>query len=286
MMKASRTRIFIICLASGWFFLFGAVPMILLIVTSFLTTDQVNFVRFPLTIDAYVQLLDPAYLQVIARSLKLATLTTLLCLILGYPFAWYAARMQPRLRAVVLILLMIPFWTNSLVRAYAMRMVLGTKGIVNKALLFFGVIDSPIRIIYTDYAVVAGLFYLMLPFMILPLYASVEKLNYQLVEAARDLGAGAVTTFTKVILPLTLPGIVAGCVMVFVPTTGLFYVASLLGGSRQLLIGNLIQQQFLNARNWPLGSATSVLLIIVMLLMLVCYGVLLHKFNRRESNRS
>jgi spermidine/putrescine transport system permease protein len=122
----------------------------------------------------------------------------------------------------------------------------------------------------------------MLPFMILPLYASLEKMNYQLVEAARDLGAGTVTTFYRIIFPLTLPGIVAGCVMVFVPTTGLFYVASLLGGSRQILIGNLIQQQFLSARNWPLGSATSVMLIVVMLIMLVCYGLLIHKLKRRE----
>ncbi len=282
MTRADETRTFIILLASGWLFLFGAVPLVLLVVTSFLSVDHVDFVRFSPGLDAYRQLMDPAYLHVIIRSLKLAAITTFLCLVLGYPFAWYAARMKPGARAVILVLLMIPFWTNSLVRAYAMRMVLGTKGVVNNTLLFLGVIDTPIRIIYTDYAVLAGLFYLMLPFMILPLYASIEKLNYQLVEAAKDLGAGAVTIFARVVFPLTLPGIIAGGVMVFVPATGLFYVASLLGGSRQLLIGNLIQQQFLNARNWPLGSATSVLLIVIMLIMLSCYGLLLYKLNRKE----
>ncbi len=285
MIKASKTRILIISLASGWFFLFGAIPLILVVFTSFLSMDQANFVRFPPGFDAYKQLMDPAYLQVIIRSLKLAALTTLLCLLLGYPFAWYAARMKPGRRTVILVLLMIPFWTNSLVKAYAMRMILGTKGIINKTLLFLGVIDTPVRIIYTDYAVIAGLFYLMLPFMILPLYASIEKLNYQLIEAAKDLGAGAATIFARVIFPLTLPGIIAGCVMVFVPSTGLFYVASLLGGSRQLLIGNLIQQQFLNARNWPLGAATSVMLIMIMLVMLVAYSMLLRKFNNKEKGR-
>ncbi len=279
MMTRSKTRIFIILMTSGWFLLFGAVPLILLVLASFLTADQSEFIRFPFTVDAYSHLIDPGYVKVILRSVKLATATTLLCLVLGYPFAWYACRLSPKWRVSVLILLMIPFWTNSLVRAYAMRLVLGTKGVVNTVLLSLGVIDSPLRIMYTDYAVFAGLFYLMLPFMILPLYASVEKLNFQLVEAARDLGAGAVTTFLKVIFPLTLPGIAAGCVMVFVPTMGLFYVSSLLGGSRQLLIGNLIQQQFLTARNWPLGSATSILLIIIMVIMLVAYGLLLSKLS-------
>jgi len=277
----SKTRFSIIVLISGWFILFGVIPLVLLVITSFLTMDPANLVRFSFSLKAYSQLLiDPSYIIVFIRSVKLALATTLLCLGLGYPFAWYTARMPPKWRTSVLVLLMIPFWTNSLVRTYAMRMVLGTQGILNKALLSLGFIHAPLRIMYTDYAVVAGLFYLMLPFMVLPLYATIEKLNFQLVEAARDLGAGAVSAFIKVIFPLTLPGIMAGCVMVFVPTMGLFYVASLLGGARQLLVGNLIQQQFLNARNWPLGSATSIVLIIFMAMMLIGYGLLLRRFGR------
>lgn len=277
----SKTRFSIIVLISGWFILFGVIPLVLLVITSFLTMDPANLVRLSFSLKAYSQLLiDPSYIIVFIRSVKLALTTTLLCLGLGYPFAWYTARMPPRWRTSVLVLLMIPFWTNSLVRTYAMRMVLGTQGILNKALLSLGFIHAPLRIMYTDYAVVAGLFYLMLPFMVLPLYATIEKLNFQLVEAARDLGAGAVSAFIKVIFPLTLPGIMAGCVMVFVPTMGLFYVASLLGGARQLLVGNLIQQQFLNARNWPLGSATSIVLIIFMAMMLIGYGLLLRRFGR------
>ncbi|HBT87468.1 MAG: spermidine/putrescine ABC transporter permease PotB [Desulfobacter sp.] len=277
----SKTRFSIIVLISGWFILFGVIPLLLLVITSFLTMDPANLVRFSFSLKAYSQLLiDPSYMIIFIRSVKLALTTTLLCLALGYPFAWYTARMTPKWRTSVLVLLMIPFWTNSLVRTYAMRMVLGTQGILNKALVSLGLIHTPLKIMYTDYAVVAGLFYLMLPFMVLPLYATIEKLDFQLVEAARDLGAGAVNAFTKVIFPLTLPGIMAGCIMVFVPTMGLFYVASLLGGARQLLVGNLIQQQFLNARNWPLGSATSIVLIIFMTVMLIGYGLLLRRFSR------
>lgn len=277
----SKTRFSIIVLISGWFILFGVIPLLLLVITSFLTMDPANLVRFSFSLKAYSQLLiDPSYMIIFIRSVKLALTTTLLCLALGYPFAWYTARMTPKWRTSVLVLLMIPFWTNSLVRTYAMRMVLGTQGILNKALVSLGLIHTPLKIMYTDYAVVAGLFYLMLPFMVLPLYATIEKLDFQLVDAARELGAGAVNAFTKVIFPLTLPGIMAGCIMVFVPTMGLFYVASLLGGARQLLVGNLIQQQFLNARNWPLGSATSIVLIIFMTVMLIGYGLLLRRFSR------
>ncbi|MDQ1269169.1 MAG: Spermidine/putrescine transporter permease PotB [Thermodesulfobacteriota bacterium] len=277
----SKTRFSIIVLISGWFILFGVIPLLLLVITSFLTMDPANLVRFSFSLKAYSQLLiDPSYMIIFIRSVKLALTTTLLCLALGYPFAWYTARMTPKWRTSVLVLLMIPFWTNSLVRTYAMRMVLGTQGILNKALVSLGLIHTPLKIMYTDYAVVAGLFYLMLPFMVLPLYATIEKLDFQLVDAARDLGAGAVNAFTKVIFPLTLPGIMAGCIMVFVPTMGLFYVASLLGGARQLLVGNLIQQQFLNARNWPMGSATSIVLIIFMTVMLIGYGLLLRRFSR------
>jgi len=284
MKSPDKTKGFIILLISGWFILFGVIPLVLLVGTSFLTMDPTDLVKFSFTLKAYFQLfVEPGYVVIFIRSVKLALATTLLCLVLGYPFAWFTARMTPKWRTSTLILLMIPFWTNSLVRTYAMRMVLGTHGILNKALLSMGLIHTPWKIMYTDYAVLAGLFYLMLPFMVLPLYSTIEKLNFQLVEAARDLGAGPLTALTKVVLPLTLPGIMAGCVMVFVPTMGLYYVASLLGGARQLLVGNLIQQQFLNARNWPLGSATSIILIIFMAVMLIGYGLLLRRFSRERS---
>ena len=278
----SKTRTLIITLISSWLVIFGVLPILLLVITSFLGQDPEAFFDFSFSLAAYRQLIDPGYLDVMLRSVRLAVLTTVFCLAIGYPFAWFTARLNRRSRLLVLILLMIPFWTNSLVRTYAIRMVLGTQGLLNKLLLQVGLIDAPIRLLYTDTAVVLGLFYLMLPFMILPLYANMEKFDFRLVEAARDLGAGFPATFRSVIWPLTMPGVLAGCIMVFVPTMGLFYVASLLGGARQLLVGNLIHQQFLNARNWPLGSATSVALIIMMALMLAAYGLVLRKLALRS----
>ncbi len=278
----SRTRQLVIGLVSTWLTLFGVLPILLLVTTSFLGQDPIEFFRLGFSFDSYRQLADTVYLDVMLRSVKLAALTTFFCLAIGYPFAWLTVRLHKNSRTVVLILLMIPFWTNSLVRTYAIRMVLGTQGLVNTLLMKTGLIDSPIRLLYTDTAVILGLFYLMLPFMILPLYANLEKLDFRLVEAARDLGANFRQIFQKIILPLSLPGIFAGCIMVFVPTMGLFYVASLLGGAKQLLVGNLIQQQFLNARNWPLGSATSIVLILMMTMMLAGYALVLRRLATRR----
>ncbi len=279
----NKTQRAIIALVGSWLVLFGVLPILLLLAASFLTQDQQHFFRPALTLASYRQLLDPVYLEVMLHSGQLAVITTFLCLSVGYPFAWFTTRLKVRYRTMVLILLMIPFWTNSLVRTYAIRMLLGTQGLLNKMLLATGIIDSPLHLLYTDLAVVLGFFYLMLPFMILPLYANLEKLDYRLIEAARDLGAGFPQIFRKIIWPLSLPGVVAGCIMVFVPTMGLFYVAALLGGARQLLIGNLIQQQFLNARNWPLGSATSVALILLMAAMLAAYALTLRRLAARST---
>ncbi len=261
--------------------LFGGAPLLLLLITSFLKQHPEKFYQFSFSVQSYFQLIDPAYLDIFLRSVRLAGLTMLFCLIFGYPFAWFTGRLQQHFRAAMLIMLMIPFWTNSLVRTYAVRMILGTHGLLNKALLAVGITESPIRFMYTDSAVVLGLIYLMLPFMILPLYANIEKFDYRLVEAARDLGAGPLQTFSSVVFPLTLPGILAGCIMVFVPTMGLFYVATLLGGARNLLVGNLIQHQFLVSHNWPLGSAMSVILILMMAAMLALYWLVLRRFSAR-----
>lgn len=281
-MKTIRTETAVIGLVSGWLLVFGVVPILMLLTVSFLAQDSAGFFRFAFSLASYSQLLDPGYIDVVLRSLKLAAATTVCCLVAGYPFAWFTVRLNTTHRLAVLILLMIPFWTNSLIRTYAIRMVLGTNGLLNKLLLAVGLVDAPLKLLYTDTAVVLGLFYLMLPFMILPLYANLEKLDFRLVEAARDLGAGMARIFAKIILPLTMPGVFAGCIMVFVPTMGLFYVAALLGGARQLLVGNLIQQQFLNARNWPLGSATSVVLILLMTVMLGAYALVVRRLATRS----
>lgn len=278
----NKVKRFNIALLSGWLILFGGVPLLLLVMTSFLAQDAQEFFRFAFSLESYRQLLNPTYLEVILRSVHYAALTTIFCLLFGYPFAWLTCRLPARLRLVVMVLMMIPFWTNSLIRTYAVRMLLGTKGLVNKALLATGLIDAPLKLMYTDTAVVIGLVYLMLPFMILPLYANIEKFDYRLLEAARDLGARPLRAFRTVVLPLTLPGVLAGCIMVFVPTMGLFYVAVLLGGGRKLLVGNLIQHHFLVSHNWPLGSAMSAVLIIMMVGLLILYAVVLRKFSTEK----
>jgi len=265
-----------------WVIVFGGVPLLLLLITSFLKQHPDDFLSLSFSLKSYYQLVDPVYGEVMFRSVRQAGLTTLLCLIVGYPFAWITCRLQSRYRLAVLILMMIPFLTNSLIRTYAVRILLGTNGLINRSLLFLGLVDTPIKIMYTDLAVTLGLVYLMLPFMVLPLYANLEKFDYRLVEVSRDLGAGPIYTFRTVVWPLTLPGIIAGCIMVFVPTMGLFYVATLLGGARDLLVGNLIHQQFLISRNWPQGSALSVVLILMMILMLGFYGLVLLRLTKRR----
>ena len=219
--------------------------------------------------------------MVFVRSTRLALFTTLICLLIGYPLAWLVCRLRARYRFLVLVLLIIPFWTNSLIRTYAIRMIIGTNGFINKLLIKIGIIEAPIRLMYTDTAMLLGLIYLMLPFMVLPLYANIDKLDFGLVEAARDLGSGVLNTFRRVILPLTMPGILAGCIMVFVPSMGLFYVASLLGGAKKLLVGNLIQQQFLVYHNWPLGSSMTIALILMLMTMLLFYRIITIKENGR-----
>ena len=253
----SRTQRLIIALVAWWLVLFGVLPILLLVAASLLTQDHHDFLRWPPSLAAYRQLFDPVYLLVLLRSLKLALITVALCLAVGYPFAWCTARLPRRTKSVILILLMIPFWTNSLVRTYAIRTLIGSQGLLNQGLLAVGLIDQPLQLLYTDAAVLLGLFYLMLPFMILPLYANLEKFDYRLVEAGRDLGAGFWRIFWRIVWPLSLPGVLAGCILVFVPTMGLFYVSALLGGARQLLVGNLIQQQFGTSRDWPFGAAVS-----------------------------
>lgn len=184
------------------------------------------------TLDNYARLLDPLYGKVLLHSFYMAIVATLICLVLGYPFAYIVAKMPVNWRPIMLFLVIVPFWTNSLIRTYGLKIVLGTQGILNKSLLALGLIDTPMRLMYTEAAVMIGLVYILLPFMILPLYSAIEKLDHTYIEAARDLGANKFQTMTKVILPLTMPGIIGGCLLVLLPALGMFYISDLLGGAR------------------------------------------------------
>ncbi|AXN30498.1 spermidine/putrescine ABC transporter permease PotB [Vibrio coralliilyticus] len=270
----------IITLVVGWLALFVLVPNLMIIGTSFLTRDEANLIELTFTLDNYIRLMDPLYAKVLWHSFYMAIIATLLCLVIGYPFAYFVAKMPEKWRPIMLFLVIVPFWTNSLIRTYGLKIVLGTQGVLNKSLMSMEIIDKPIRLMYTETAVMIGLVYILLPFMILPLYSAIEKLDNTYIEAAKDLGANKFQTITKVILPLTMPGIIGGCLLVLLPALGMFYIADLLGGAKNLLIGNVIKSQVLNARDWPFGAATSIALTIAMAIMLYAYyraGKLLNK---------
>ena len=255
----------------SWLIFFVLIPNVLVLLVSFLTRDGSNFYALPFSLENYINLFNPLYAQVVWNSLYMSGIATIICLLVGYPFAFMVSKINPKYRALLLFLVVLPFWTNSLIRIYGMKVFLGVKGVMNTMLMDMGLLDEPIRILNTEVAVIIGLVYLLLPFMILPLYSAIEKLDGRLLEAARDLGANPLQRFFKVILPLTMPGIVAGCLLVLLPAMGMFYVADLLGGAKVLLVGNVIKSEFLISRNWPFGSAISIGLTILMALLIFIY---------------
>ena len=263
-----------------WMVVFLIVPLILIVVLSFGwrgaygpvdwgSTAAEFFSR--LSLDNYRRLVDPLYLGVLLTSLRMAGLTTGICLVVGYPVAYYLAHHAHRWRNLLLFLLLVPFWTNFLIRIYAWMLLLRTEGLVNRGLVTLGLIPEPLQIMYTPTAVMIAMVYEFLPFMVLPLYTSLEKLDPALLEAASDLYARPVRTFLRVTLPLSLPGVIAGTILVFIPTMGMFVVPDLMGGARTALVGNLVQRQFLAARDWPFGAAASMVLMALTLAATLLY---------------
>lgn len=271
MKQDNSFRLFALSAIWFWLIIFAVIPNGLVFFTSLLQQGDSELIRLQLSFDNYTGLFDATYLKIFIHSLLLAGACALICLIIGYPFAYSLARIHQRYKGILLLLVIIPFWTSSLVRTYAIVAILKTKGILNSLLLSWGIIEQPLHLLYSTTAVMIGLVYSLLPFMILPLYANIEKLDTNLVDAARDLGANKYRVFVKVIIPLTLPGIIAGSMLVFLPAMSMFYIPDILGGAKSVLVGNLIQNQFLTARNWPLGSAVSVALTGMMGLMLLLY---------------
>ncbi len=254
-----------------WLVVFFLLPVVFVAVASVLSRGLGGVPRLPLTAAQYVRTFD-VFAPVIWRSLWVALMTTVLCLLVGYPLAFFISRRSsPRLRLVLLFLVLLPFWTNFLVRTYALITILQKEGLLNALLQRIGLITEPLQLLYTPGAVMVGLVYGYLPFMVLPVYASVERLDLRFVEAAFDLGANDWSAFWRVIVPLTLPGVIAGSILVFIPAIGAFVTPDLMGGTRGLMIGNLIQGQFRGRGNIPLGSAIS-----MVLLVLVFVGVLVY----------
>jgi spermidine/putrescine transport system permease protein len=252
----------------GWLLLFVIVPAVMLVVVSFSERDSLGRIVYSFTFENYLRAFDWTWLRILGISIWYAFLTTAICLVLGYPVAYFIGRSNDRLRTLLLLLVMIPFWTSFLIRTYAWISILSSQGLLNAALLGLGLTTAPIGFMYTPFAVVLGLVYNFLPFMILPIYTSVEKLDNSLIEAAYDLGARPTRVFLQVVLPLTRPGIVAGVLLVFVPAIAMFAITTLMGGGTNPTIGEVIHNQFTRARNQPFGAALGVLLMVVFIFSL------------------
>jgi spermidine/putrescine transport system permease protein len=266
-----RRRGLLLALPSfAYMILFFAVPLVIVLVYSFATrTSSGSTALEDWNLDAYRKLGEPIVRNVVVRSVVLALVTTVLCLVIAYPFAYFCATRSATVRNLLLVAVMIPFWTNFLVRNYAWRLLLSSGGPISSFTESIGL--GPTEILFTKTAVVIGLVYAYLPFMILPLFASIDRLDWRLVEASRDLYASGPASFRKVVLPLTMPGVIAGSILVFVPSMGAYVTPELLGGGKETLLGSYIVTQFLTARNWPVGASLSFVLMSVMLVSTIIY---------------
>lgn len=254
-----------------WLILLVAIPLIYVLIMSFCSLDSWGNVAYHFNLRNYADLFDPSYMQIYGQSLLIALMTTLFCILLGYPFAYVIARTTNKHKNLFYMLVIIPFWTNSLIRVYGWRTLLGTSGWINQILLSLNMIEEPLELLYTRGTTIFGMVYCLFPFMILPLYTAIEKLDKNLLEASSDLGAKPIRTLVTVILPLTGSGIFSGSIMVFIPCLGYFFVSDILGGGNADVIGNLIERQFQSANNWPLGAALSIILIVITLVMVKIY---------------
>lgn len=269
--RAEARRGFLIALPSYFYLvLLFVIPLGLVFVYSFATRDSTGLtVLEDWNLDSYKRLFTTEVVEIFVRSFVLALATTVICLAFAYPFAYYIATRSPRVRNILLVFVMIPFWSNFLVRTYAWRVILGSDGPVSQVSEALG--GDSIRLLFTTTAILIGLVYGFMPFMVLPLYAALERMDWRLVEAARDLYADGFSAFRKVTFPLSVPGVVAGSILVFIPSLGAYVTPALLGGANTVLAGDYIVSQFLAARNWPYGSALSIGIMSVMLLATIYY---------------
>ena len=246
-----------------WSLTFVGVALLYIIGLSLMKSDNAMSTTGEWTLENYQRILNPSYLRVLLKSLGLALQTTLLCLGIGYPFGYFMAKAPKRWRSILMLLVIVPFWTNALIRIYGWKILLGANGPLNELLLYLGLIQKPLKLLYTPGAVLLGMVYALIPFMILTSYTGVEKMDWTVVEAGRDLGASPLIAFVTLTLPLTLASIMAGCVLVFVPSVGLFFLSDILGGSKQVLAGNLINDAMKKNRDLPFASALSVILLAI-----------------------
>ncbi|MFN8172380.1 MAG: ABC transporter permease [Candidatus Nanopelagicales bacterium] len=258
---------------------FMTIPLLIVLSYAFLTRGRFGGVKLELTLSNFSKALDSTYLSILGNSVLIAGITTVLALALGYPTAYAITRLPSRWRTVALVLVVLPFWSNFLIRTYAWIVLLNSEGPVNSVLVNLGIVGAPLDLLYNRGAVVVGLLYAYLPLMILPVYAAIERVDPQLQEAARNLGAGKIRAFLDVTLPLTLPGAMIGAIFVFVPSMGNFVVPELLGGGKTVMVGNLIRDQFLEARNWPFGAVLALSVVIFLVVLFAIQAAIGRRIN-------
>ena len=257
--------------ANAYLFIFMALPMVLVAVLSFLSRGTYGDVVFTFNLTNYSRLLAPLYFKILAYSLVVGVATTFFCILIGYPMAYYIARAPARQRSLLLFLVLLPFWTNFIIRIYAWIMILRAGGFLDTFLQWAHITQGSAQLLYTPTAVMIGMVYEFLPFMVLPLYTSLEKIENSVLEAAADLGAPPHRAFLRVTLPLSIPGVIAGTILVFIPAMGMFVIPDLMGGAKTILIGNVIRNQFLTARDWPFGAAASMVLMALTMVFTMYY---------------
>lgn len=272
--KSNRERITTMIMQAPltiWTILFIIAPFCLLAFMSFMTKGPLGIIQYVPTLDNYKEMFNPVYAIVIKQSIVVAGWTTLLTILMGYPLASFIAKVRSKTSSLLTILLMLPLWVSGLVVLYSFVILLNSNGVINNFLLSLHIIKEPLDILYNNFAIVVGMIYMFLPFAVLPMYSSIEKLDPCLIEASKDLGAGSVRTFCKVTLPLTAPGIFAAIILTFIPCIGFYMVTDMLGGGTSLMIGNLIYRQFTISRDWPFGAALSMVLALIIFLMVWIY---------------
>lgn len=267
----------------AWIIVLLVVPCALLIVNSFFERGVYGGIDYHFNFGNYLRAIDPLYAGIFWSSAKIALIATLCALLISYPLAYRIALMPKRRQLAYLILVMMPLWSNYLIRTYAWIVLLNSEGLINRILIGVGVVKAPLPLLYNNFAIIIGLVYNYSPFMILALYSSISKQAPELREASTDLGASPAMTFWRITLPLTLPGVAAGCVFVFVLSIGNFVTPDLLGGGKRTMIGNLIYAQFLTARDWPFGSAIAAITILIMVLLLTVQAMLVHRRDKEVS---
>lgn len=270
-MKKDRFKYLLLFPIIAYSLLLIILPLIYIFFISFMKSDSYGGIIYTFNINNYIEIFNIVYVKVFLKSFIIATISTFICILISYPFTYFISQKKGYIKNVLITLVMIPFLTNSLIRTYGWIILLRKYGLINETLLSLGLIKTPFNLMYNNFSIIIGMVYTLLPFMILPLYSSMEKINHKVIDAASDLGASKIKTFFEIIIPYTKTGLFNGIIMVFIPCLGYFFISDLLGGGKLMILGNLIKNQFLTARNWPFGASISIAMLIVSYILVKIY---------------